>query len=262
MRTVPNAAACLCVLLYACSGTRISNPTVNGTEMQITALTSCAVAPGYEIEAAETAPPTPTATLEPPTPTLPPSPTAFAAFPVSIWADNVNLRTNPGYLFPVIRILRQGTPLLLTGRAPGGEWYFAEDPDGVEGWVFGLLLDLDPRLAEVPIREPRGVQVLQGRVRDANGIPIQGVSFAVSQGTGPKAPTNVVHTDPSGVFFSFLPPESGGTWTVTHTGIACKSNVWKGDGCDSYKNGYRGLIDPPSLEVVLPHADPLEFLWT
>jgi hypothetical protein len=257
----PVIAACLGLLLSACTGSRESYPTLDVTELRISISTMPTELSDPQSAPSETAFPTPPATLSPPTPSATSSPTPFVPFRVSIWADNVNLRADPGYLFPVIRILRQGTPLRLKGRSPGGEWFYAEGPDEIHGWVFGMLLDQDPRLAEIPLREPQNVQLVRGYVADADGIPIQGVSFSVSKGTGPSAPTNVVHTDASGEFFSFLPPGSDGAWTVTHTGIACASNVWQGDGCATYKTGYQGLVDPHTVVVVLPYADQLVFFW-
>lgn len=259
---LPAIVAWLGFLLGACAGSREPHPTPNVTDLRMNTSTMRAENPGPQSRPTETALPTSSATVPSPTPSITPSSTEFVPFPVPIWADSVNLRAGPGYLFPVIRILRQGTLLRLKGRSPGGEWFYAENPDAIHGWVFGMLLDQDPRLAEIPFREPQNAELLRGFVADADGIPIQGVSFSVSKGTGPSAPTNVVHTDASGEFFSFLPPGSDGAWTVTHTGIACASNVWQGDGCAEYKNGYQGLVDPHAVVVMLPSADPLVFLWT
>ncbi|MDI6768959.1 MAG: SH3 domain-containing protein [Anaerolineales bacterium] len=75
------------------------------------------------------------------TPTLTPSPTPFAPFNVTAMVDNLNFRTNPGYLFPVIRMYKQGTTFSVLGKAPGGEWFYVWAPENIEGWVFGMLLE-------------------------------------------------------------------------------------------------------------------------
>jgi SH3-like domain-containing protein len=213
-------------------------------------------------------PPTETQPISPtqtpsvtPTETAFPTPTTFVPFTASVWADNVNVRTNPGYLFPAVRLLAKGTNLTILGKAPGGEWMFARTPVGTSGWVFTQLLESSIDLQSVPIIEPQDVQLIKGRVTDSSGIPIQGVGFAVVQGAGDKAPANIVLTDANGEFFSFMPENARGEWTVTYNAIACKSNVWSDDSCSYYKNPYRGVVEPQSMNVSLPQSGVLEFVW-
>jgi SH3-like domain-containing protein len=196
-----------------------------------------------------------------PTETAIPTPTTFVPFTASVWADNVNVRTNPGYLFPAVRLLAKGTNLKILGKAPGGEWMFARTPDGTSGWVFTQLLENSIDLQSVPIIDPQDVQLIKGRVTDSSGIPIQGVGFTVVQEVGDKAPANVVLTDANGEFFSFMPENAQGEWTVTYSAIACKSNVWSDDSCSYYKNPYRGVVEPQSTNVSLPRSGVLEFVW-
>lgn len=196
-----------------------------------------------------------------PTETAVPTPTTFVPFTSSVWADNVNVRTNPGYLFPAVRLLAKATHLTILGKAPGGEWMFARTPDGTTGWVFTQLLESSIDLQSGPIIEPRDIQLIKGRVTDSSGIPIRGVGFAVVQGAGDKAPANIVHTDANGEFFSFMPENARGEWTVTYNAIACKSNVWSDDSCSYYKNPYRGVVEPQSTIVSLPQSGVLEFIW-
>ncbi len=49
--------------------------------------------------------------------------------------QNVNLRTNPGTLFTVSRVMPQNTRLRLLGQAPGGEWLSVMNDEGIAGWV-------------------------------------------------------------------------------------------------------------------------------
>jgi SH3-like domain-containing protein len=213
-------------------------------------------------------PPTETQPISPtltpsitPTETAVPTPTTFVPFTAAVWADNVNVRTNPGYLFPAVRLLAKAANLTILGKAPGGEWMFARTPDGTSGWVFTQLIESSIDLQSVPIFEPQDVQLIKGRVTDSSGIPIQGVGFSVVQGVGDQAPANIVLTDASGEFFSFMPANARGEWTVTYNAIACKSNVWSDDSCSYYKNPYRGVVEPQSTNVSLPQSGILEFVW-
>jgi hypothetical protein len=252
--------ACAPFCLAACATAPRPYPTPGDTERQELACIACLAATSSHQGPSQTF--SPTATFPPPPATPTDTPTPFIPFVVPAAVENLNLRINPGYLFSVLRVLRQGTLLRIFGQSPGGEWFYAAAPDGAEGWVFGILLEADARLPEVPIRAPQDVQTLSGMVLDANGIPIQGVVFNVSKGTGPKAPTNTVVTDSSGTFYSFMPPDSSGMWTVAYAAIACRSNVWKPGGCDSYLDGYRGSVVPPSIDVRLPSTELIRFTWT
>jgi uncharacterized protein YgiM (DUF1202 family) len=228
------------------------------------------------LSACKPAPSSPTATVPPPTatnataptdtPTLPPTatvtPTAFTPFKVVLpLANNVNLRTGPGYLFPVLKLLPQGTELLLLGRAPGGEWFYVQQTEKLKGWVFGKLLKGNPALQEAPIIEPTKVQLIRGRVLDEKGTPIRGVGFGVVRHSNPSAPGNPVVSDANGEFFSFFPSATTGVWTVTYTSIACESNVWRDVLCSQYKEGYTGTVSPHSIDATLPNPDALQFTW-
>jgi SH3-like domain-containing protein len=189
------------------------------------------------------------------------SATPFVPFAASVWADNVNVRINPGYLFPAIRLLPKNTNLSILGKAPGGEWMFARTPDGSSGWVLAQLIESTIDLQAVPIIEPQDVQLVKGQVKDLSGTPIQGVGFTVVQGTGDHAPTNTVLTDSNGEFFSFMPSNVHGEWTISYVAIACNSNVWSDPSCGNYKDPYRGLVEPQSTVVTLPQSEVLAFTW-
>jgi hypothetical protein len=232
---------------------------------------ACALAPQAPATATVAATPTPLAgqTEIPPSPTETPIPapsdtptaTPFVPFTVAIASgDAANLRAGPGYLFLIVKVLPPGTNALLLGRAPGSEWFYIQVNESVNGWVFGKLLKPDEEIFHAPILEPADFGCIHGRVRDENGIPIRGVVFIVIRRSAPDKPANVVVTDSNGEFFSFL-PYTGGVWTVTHKGIACESNVWMDPDCMYYKEGYRGIVQPPAADVLLPQTDILEFTW-
>jgi uncharacterized protein YgiM (DUF1202 family) len=216
---------------------------------------------------AATVPPTATETANSPTdtpvltPTVAATPTltAFAPFKVVLsTANNVNLRKGPGYLFPVVKLLSQGSELLILGRAPGGEWFYVQAAENLKGWVFGKLLPANPALQEAPLLEPTDAQLIRGRVLDEKGVPIRGVGFNVIQLT---VTGNTVLTDSSGEFFSYMPSTAKGTWTVAYSSIACDSNVWADVLCSKYKEGYTGTVSPQSIDAKLPNPDPLAFTW-
>jgi SH3-like domain-containing protein len=206
----------------------------------------------------------PTATNTPsimPSSTPAPTSTPFVPFTASVWVDNVNVRVNPGYLFPALKLIAQGTSLTVLGKSPGGEWLYARIPDGTIGWVFTQLVQSNVDLQAAPVIEPQGVQLIKGRVVDLNGTPIQGVGFSILQGEGNQPPTNRALTDSNGEFFSFMPLSASGRWTVVHDSIACKSNVWTDDSCTYYKDPYKGIVVPQSVVATLPQSSILEFLW-
>jgi uncharacterized protein YgiM (DUF1202 family) len=175
--------------------------------------------------------------------------------------ENLNVRMSPGYLFDVLMVVQPTDALSVLGKAPGGEWINVKTADGVEGWVFAELLESNVDLAQVPVREPKDVLRIKGRVLDAAGTPIQGVGFEVKQGAEADALTNAVVTDANGEFYSFLPTTSSGAWTVNYTETTCKSNVWSDSACSTYKAGYTGNVTPQTLTVNLPQASPLSFTW-
>jgi hypothetical protein len=176
-------------------------------------------------------------------------------------AAAVRLRTGPGYQFAVLRQLAEGSAVTVLGKAPGGEWIRVRTAEKIEGWVFHYLLSSTVDLLGIPRIEPSGAQLVRGRVRDAAGTPIRGVTFNVFQGTDVNVDVNTVVTDASGEFYSYLPLTAAGTWTVGYSGIACDSNVWTDTTCTDYINGYKGTVDPASQTVTLPFTDELIFAW-
>lgn len=207
--------------------------------------------------------PAPTYTPEPtlaPTQTYVPtaSPAAFVPFHVTTWADNVVLRTNPGYLFDKLGILKKYASLLVVGRSEGAEWLLVQTEDHRSGWVFTKLVETMGRpLGPVPVVTPADVLLVKGRVTDDSGKLISGVQFALVQGTGDNAPRNDAMTDETGVFFAFMPQQSSGTWWMSYVAIACTSNIM-----DASCN-FSGEPDPKGVNIQLPRdAGPIwEFKW-
>lgn len=183
------------------------------------------------------------------------SATAYVPFTINSFADGVNVRNNPGYLFQIRGMVQSDTPLTVLGRSPGNEWFYIQTPNKIHGWVFNKLFSEDVRLLQAPLIEPGEVQIVRGLLLDGAGKPINGVQFALTQGTGNNASRNDANTDENGVFLAFMPLNTSGVWTVSYVAISCESNVMDAN-CTS-----NGTIFPPSREINLPTDEVLSFTW-
>jgi hypothetical protein len=164
-------------------------------------------------------------------------------------------------MFTALRLVNQTDTVTVLGSAPGHEWTFIKTEDGTEGWVFTLLLKSSVDLKQVPVRQPKEVQLIKGRVTDINGNPIPGVAFAAGEGVQDASSSNTASTDANGEFYFFIPSDVSGTWNVSYTGIACDSPVWSDSSCGTYKAGYTGTVEPSTGSVSLPQSTPLNFTW-
>ncbi len=199
------------------------------------------------------------------TPTLPAQPTPFVPFYVTTSADNVVLRSNPGYLFDAQLVLKDGSSLLVLGRAPGNEWILVQYPYALTGldlagWVYSqLITSTQGDLKSAPLIQPVDVQVVRGHVADGDGNPISGVQFAFVSGNADNAPRNDAMTDDQGNFYAYMPPTYNGTWSVGYVALSCRSNVM--DANCSCQNGACGKVYPDSINVTLPDPNVLNFVW-
>jgi SH3-like domain-containing protein len=165
------------------------------------------------------------------------TPDEFGGIYVYTTVENVNLRTNPGTLFTVSRVMPQGTRLQLLGRAPGSEWLNVQNDEGVVGWVNVNVL------------------IVAGSVLTESGTPVSGIGFAVYQGS---RRTDAM-TNADGQFYAFLPPSMSGVWTVEYASVACTSNTM--DSSCNCIGGRCGSANPASASVQLPQVEPLGFVW-
>lgn len=244
-------------------------------------LTGCTLnlaAPAGETPDAENVFPLPTASLAAGETTLPeteqeigsepaaeesltPSPTQapFEPFTASVWADHVNVRTQPGYLFPVLLQLNEGDQFTVNAKAPGDEWLFIELDDGSTGWVYIMLVKMEYDISLIPIRKPEEVQIITGQLLTPAGQPINGVQFMITQASTSGELRTDASTDQNGIFTAYLPPDAGGEWTVAYTAISCSSIVH--DAACNTRPEYGGTANPLSQTVTLPDADMLQFVW-
>ncbi len=206
------------------------------------------------IDAAVSTLPAPFPTIPPLTPTSSSSPTPFTAFTVKPSVDNLKVRVNPGYLFEALMMVQQTDELTVLGISPGSEWAYIKTSDGTEGWVFSQFLTSTVDLTKVPVREPKNVTAIKGRVMDISGLPISGISFSLIQTGSTETPGNAVQTDTAGNFYAFLPDTASGSWTLSFSGINCTSIVWADSTCAALKPGFTGNIDPQTMAITLPQT--------
>ena len=204
-----------------------------------------------------TAIPTSTATSIP-TDASPPVVTASGPVTISTVVQNVNLRTGPGVLFTVSRVMPQGTRLQVLGLTPGGEWVSVLNDEGINGWVGVNVVEEFP-VDGFPTVEPGDVKRITGRVLDANGGPVSGIGYAIQQQTAAKTLRTDAKSDATGTFYAYLPQHLSGTWTVSHVSVTCTSNTMDAN-CNCL-NGICGTSYPESATVSLPASEPLTFTW-
>jgi hypothetical protein len=182
------------------------------------------------------------------------TPEAIGTYYVYTSAQNVNLRVNPGSLFKVSRVLAQGTKLQLLGYAPGKRWLNVENSEGVIGWVGADFASGGFDGPQLPLVNPKDVLLVTGRVLDANGKPVGGIGFAITQGTKREDAS----TDETGTFYAFLPTKFSGNWDVGFVSIACTSNTMDAN-CKCLSGACKP--DPQSMTVTLPISAQLNFVW-
>lgn len=191
----------------------------------------------------------PTLTVEPPTPE------PFGEIYVFTTVQNVNLRTNPGTLFSVSRVMPQNTRLRLLGQVQGGEWLNVRNDEGIEGWVNINVVLMAYDGPPPPIIEPTDVYLITGSVLTELNTPVSGIGFAIIQNDR----RTDASTDPKGQFYAYLPRTLSGVWRVTHVSISCKSNTMD-ENCNCINN-VCGTPDPQDAYVELPQISELKFIW-
>jgi len=215
--------------------------------------------PSLTLNPTSTAEPSPTTgTTKIPTDDSPAVPTTSGTVYVRTIVQNVNLRTNPGTLFQVSRVMPQGTRLQVLGLSPGGEWVYALNDEGINGWV-GIHIVEEFPIRQFPTVEPENVQRITGRVLDDSGQPVSGIGYAVEQQSASKTLRTDAVTDSTGTFYAYLPQSVSGVWTVSHVSISCTSNIMDAD-CNCL-NTVCGTSYPVSASVNLPINEPLTFIW-
>ncbi len=253
------------IVTMALAGCSAPRPTVLPTsaapaETPTPAITVIPVQEPTQTLAATAAAATPTtAPSALPSPSLAPTGAVFTPFKATASVDALKLRTGPGTLFPARIQLAMGAELTVLGRSTGNEWAYVRTADGIQGWVFVLLVKTEKDLQSAPGVEPGDAQIVRGRVTDPAGKPVNGVQFALVNKSATTAPRTDATTDANGDFYMFLPPATTGEWTLSYAAIACTSRVM--DASCNCQGGSCGTSHPESVQVVLPQTQPLAFTW-
>lgn len=237
----------LCCLL-ALAGCGLISPAAAPTEIPPTAT--------------EFQPPTQVVPLPSATPTLEPtpSPVPFTPFGAMTTVDYVNLRSNPGYLFSVLKTVNKGTSLTVLGKSPGEDWIYLQTPDQTRGWILrALLVSPGHDFLAPPVVQPENVLMVSGRLVDTTGTPVNGIQFAISQGQGDSLTRTDALTNIRGEFYAFFPTDLEGEWEIAYTAISCSSRVM--DAKCNCVNNICGTVNPAETKITLPQAELLTFTW-
>jgi hypothetical protein len=173
-------------------------------------------------------------------------------------AQNVNLRTQPGTLFPVSRVMAEGTRLQVLGLAPGREWAYVVTDEVIRGWVDITFVDDFP-LDGFAILQPTDCQLISGRVLTVNGTPVNGIGFAIVQTNGSKTLRTDAATDADGTFYAYLPKTASGNWMVGYVSITPASNVMNPNCSGDVK--LCGQPQPENPSISLPINYQINFVW-
>lgn len=236
---------------------------------------SCRLAPGYRLTVTPNTPPTNQPSIAhtptllpslPPTNAVSPSPTSQPLVSTSsppsppkarVRVQAINLRLGPGTLFPVLANLTKDTWVTVQGKALGDEWLWVESDQG-PGWLATVFTDLyqNPLVIALPIIPFNQGYVVQGQVKDQEGMPIGGVVFGVTQGNPPQQPRAEATSLPDGAFYVYLPSTAIGKWRLSLVGVDCSSPVMD-DSCN-----YSGEFEPLWADVDIPQNNPLLITYT
>ena len=227
-------------------------------------LAGCSLGIGADPTPTPTLPPTALPTEKPtdaPTQAPSPEPTeaGFVPFAATLTVNGVNLRLNPGALFGVKEVLPQPTTFEVQGRSQGSEWVYVKTAAGSEGWLFAALVKSDQDLSSAPVRAAENTQMITGKVVDTAGGPVSGIQFSIVQGEEKDLTQTDVVTDANGEFYAYMPANMSGMWAIVYAAITCKSNQMDAN-CQCLA-GSCLTVQPGSINVVLPHAEPVSFEW-
>ncbi len=90
----------------------------------------------------------PGSTPPPPPSPPPPPPAGPTGYVAAYW---LNVRSGPGFYYPVISLLNRGQAVQLMGRDWSGKWLYMEAPGQVKGWVAAYYIWSDVPLYQLPI---------------------------------------------------------------------------------------------------------------
>ncbi|MEN9564450.1 MAG: Bacterial domain [Chloroflexota bacterium] len=159
--------------------------------------------------------------------------------------DNVNLRSNPGRLFDVIRVMLRGSRMEYLGALPNGQWLKVRTGEGVIGWVLTELVEANFEPI-YPYAVPDNVLLITGTVLDANNNPITGVGISISK----DEQSDNTLTVEDGIYYLYVPATLSGNWSLKQETISCNSNIMN-ENCKCIVEGC-GVFEPTEYLLRLP----------
>lgn len=173
----------------------------------------------------------------------------------TVSSSNLTLRAGPTIAHPALGSFPLGTEVTILGKAPGGSWSVVSAPAGHLGWMYSIYLDIsltDP-MDDVAVVEPTDSWIIEGRVLDDTGTPVESIGVSLALGGLTDYPD---YSDEQGRFFLFAPSSQPGPWTVSIKGVGCLSRLVDED-CQL--NGY--ILRNPSQVYQAGQSQDLTFVY-
>jgi uncharacterized protein YraI len=201
----------------------------------------------------QTSVPSVTPTHPPDTPT--PQPTVEIEGKLS--GAELNVRSGPGTVFPIVARLKASDSLIITATSAGGEWLEVRLAEGQNGWVSASLVEIDGDVNSLPISDAFNNTLVQGRVEDADGLALDGIPIIAYQSYTVEERLYETETNEDGQFYFYLPKDATGLWTVEIGDVPCSSPIM-----DSRCRLNGQFTNFGRDWVKLPQTSPLRFVFT
>jgi len=199
------------------------------------------------------------------TPAFTPTATHVSPIAATINVQSQNLREGPSTLFDIIETYDQGVSVSVTGRSEDDRWVQVSirDDEGVieSGWMAAEYLTPEKELEILPVVEFSDDQTIRGRVEDAEGAPIPGVSVAAILRVDEVEERSETLSGEDGNFIIYFPDDLTGTFDMQVVGVDCTSPIVDGlcNLSEYFKLDWRAFITIPQREDLLFVFQKAEF---
>ena len=186
-------------------------------------------------------PPTSTPTVTP-TPTLTPTPLPPGAMKAIFEQDGrFNVRSGPGYNYPIVDIVEATTVFTVTGRTSDAQWLHAVDEQQRDVWVYAPLLETNYPPEAAPIAQTTPVPPNNYLVADSIA------DFRTKQGYNRWY--YLASKNPNSLEFDWMSPDGnmfrwmkGGRNPEMHISAEESYPSWNSDAIRLWSNFYEGLL--------------------